>query len=144
MKLKHKFILLLCSLLISFVGAMPANAIICVSESGSIKLELGYNGACNCEEDSTEHDEHPSCEESDCTYVSVPVGDCSDMEIESFESDQRGSSIELASYKTLSIFDFSISQDSPSTLQSPSFWPLTKPSIPPPHLQILAISQILI
>lgn len=145
MNFKHKAILLLCSLLISFVGAMPANAIICVSDSGTIKLELGFNGSCDCEEESSEHEQHKACDDSACDFVELKGNDdCSDMEIESFESDQRKSSVDFISYKSIRLFNFSPSLSELEPQDFHSFWPLTKPSIPPPHLEILSTTEVLI
>ncbi len=130
--------------MISFVGAMPANAIICVSDSGKIKLELGFNGSCDCEEESSEHIEHNTCEDSTCSIVEIKSDDCSDSEIESFESDLRSNSLDFSSYKTLSLFDFNLDTHTYPPITKKVFWPLSKPSLPPPQLRTIAITQLLI
>jgi hypothetical protein len=144
MKFKHKATLLFCSLMISFVGAMPANAIICFSDSGSIKLELGYNGSCDCEEDIVEHVEHNTCEDSACSFVEIKADDCSDLEVISFESDVRSHALDLSSSKLLSLFNFKLRPGELTPISNQDLWPHTKPSLPPPHLRILSLTQVLI
>ncbi|WDE95916.1 hypothetical protein PQO03_09335 [Lentisphaera profundi] len=131
MTLKHKIFLLLSSLMVSFVGAMPANSIICVSESGEVKFELGFNGSCDCAEETQEHQDHDSCESVECTNLQLKSNDCSDQEIQSLESDQRNDFLAPTVFKITNHFDFKLTDKNNTQIPTTLFWPLQKPSIPP-------------
>ncbi|MDD7984352.1 hypothetical protein PQO01_05250 [Lentisphaera marina] len=142
--LKPSHILLLAlTLLVSFSGILPENSLLCLGENGEIELEGSSLSACACEQERKTH-LHETDESDHCDELTCAPQDCVDIEITSpISTTIRDIYIIPMVFPILTDSQLFVSRKLTTNIAKP-FFRSHKPSLPPPHLKTLAITQVLI
>ena len=131
------------TLLVSFTGILPENSTLCLGENGKIEIEGSSLSDCACEQARKEHlheaDENDHCEELTCAPQ-----DCIDIEITSPISTTTRDICIIPTLLPIQMnSQFFVSRELTAKITKP-FLRSHKPSLPPPHLKILGVTQLLI
>ena len=145
-----KIILSMAALVVICIGFLPKQSVLCVQGNGAVALELGLTGSCECTEESNlqeEHDHDHSASESCESQVDCPLPEldksCNDSELQELISTTRQSLIIPIKKHQVLALDLTL-ELSFKLNPTPPTYRLTKPSLPPPHLEVLEKTQFLI
>ena len=141
-----KYILTLSTFLVACVGFLPTQSVLCIQGNGSVALEFGLTGACGCNAE-IEADHNHSANETCSSQQACPIEElsssCQDSELQELvtHTGQNFVSPVISPFSGPSKANFSSLYQAP--LQE-SLQRFTKPHLPPPHLEVLEITQVLI
>jgi hypothetical protein len=141
-----KYILTLSTFLVACVGFLPTQSVLCIQGNGSVALELGLTGACGCNaeiEDDHNHSSNESCSSPQTCPADELSNSCQDSELQELITHTRQNFVA----PVITQFNIPFETNFSELYQSPtqeSLLRFTKPRIPPPHLERLEITQVLI
>ena len=141
-----KYILTLSTFLVACVGFLPTQSVLCIQGNGSVALELGLTGACGCNaeiEDEHNHGSNDTCSSQQACPGEELSSSCQDSELQELVTHSRQNLV----IPVITQFSIAYKTDFNSLYQAPvqeGLLRFTKPHLPPPHLETLEITQVLI
>ena len=136
------FLTTLLTVMVSLAGSLPAGSVVCLQEGGEANLELSSSGNCACKTALSEAHQHDVSEEDFCTLSQDLHSTCTDLELfELISNTHRIDFVLLGLVFALPAQNFYAEYESRPVC---GMIRLTKPHLPPPHLKVLAVTQLLI